>query len=90
MPDYIRRVRIDTEGPGFIYLQIASELREAIKRGDLLPGRPVPSIEQIRREHGFAVMTIRKAIKILADEGWVQIVPSKGTFVAPREEWPQG
>lgn len=73
-----------------VYLQIAGIIRDRIDKGRVTgresdksypPGTPVPSIERIRQETGCAVMTIRRAIKVLEDEGQVVIVPGKGTFV---------
>jgi DNA-binding GntR family transcriptional regulator len=44
----------------------------------------VPSITFLVQETGLAVGTIRKAIKVLADEGLVVTVPGRGSFVISR------
>jgi GntR family transcriptional regulator len=90
VPEHNRRVRVDHESPEPVYRQIADIIRGRIEEGQETgratetsypPGTAVPSIERIRQETGCAVLTIRKAIKLLADEGLVTIVPGKGTFV---------
>lgn len=90
MPRNNRRVRVDHDDPEPVYLQIADILRGRIEAGQYPPGSPVPSIERIRQETGVSVMTIRKGIGVLAREGWVRVVPGKGTFVSPQASWPQG
>jgi DNA-binding GntR family transcriptional regulator len=82
VPRHTRRVDLDHSGPEPVYRQIAAILRGRIERGQYQSGQPIPSIERIRQETGCSVETIRKAVRILAGEGAVRIVPGKGTFVA--------
>ncbi|HEV2934853.1 MAG TPA: GntR family transcriptional regulator [Streptosporangiaceae bacterium] len=42
----------------------------------------MPSIMELTEQTGLAVGTIRRAIRILVDEGAVYTVPGRGTFVA--------
>jgi DNA-binding GntR family transcriptional regulator len=79
-----RRVRVDHGSPEPVFLQIADIIRGRIESGRYTPGTAVPSIERIRQETGVSIMTIRKGMKVLADEGLVRIVPGKGTFVTER------
>lgn len=51
---------------------------------EIAPGEPVPSITFLVQETGLAVGTIRKAIKVLSDEGLVVTVPGRGSFVTER------
>ena len=90
MPGHNHRVDIDHTGPEPVYLQIADIIRGRITEGRYPPDAPVPSIERIRQETGLAVKTIRRGVGVLAAEGWVRIVPGKGTFVTPRAQWPEG
>jgi len=66
------------------YMQIARQLRERIDAGEIAPHGPLPSITRIQQETGLAVGTIRRAIAMLAGEGYVYIVPGRGTYAAPR------
>ena len=88
MPRHNRGVHVDHDAPEPVYLQIADIIRGRIVSGKYPPGALVPSIERIRQETGVSVMTIRKGIGALAAQGWVRIVPGKGTYVTPQDQWP--
>jgi len=36
-------------------------------------------------ETGLSVQTVRRAIAVLADEGWVVVVPGRGTYAAEKQ-----
>jgi GntR family transcriptional regulator len=74
-------VTVDHEGPVPVYLQIAAILREAIQRGDYAPGRPIPSETRLMQEHDVARLTARKAVRVLADEGLVEVIQGRGAYV---------
>jgi len=64
--------------------QIAGFLRARIVSGELGPGSPLPSIVSLSQEYGVATNTVRKALRVLRDEGLIESVPGYGTFVAAR------
>jgi DNA-binding transcriptional regulator YhcF (GntR family) len=64
------------------YRQIAEEIRDRIERGELGPGRPVPSARQITKDYGVALATATKVLATLRQEGLVTAVPGIGTVVA--------
>jgi GntR family transcriptional regulator len=70
------------------YLQVAAQLRDAIRAGTYPPRTRLPSIAQIRRETGIARNTARKTINVLAREGYVRVVEGWGSFVTEETEWP--
>ena len=74
---------IDRDGPTPVYVQLAAILRERIKAGELPPGRALPSETTLMQEHGLARETVRKAVRVLRDEGLVQIVQGRGVYVLP-------
>jgi len=76
------RVQIDHGGPDFPYEQLAAILRQRISSGECAPGDKLPTIAAIVEETGLSPMTIRRAFRVLADEGLVRVVPGRGTFVA--------
>jgi GntR family transcriptional regulator len=76
--------QIDHDGPVTPYRQLAEILRARIKRGDWAPDRPIASETQLEQQYGLARTTIRRSIKLLADEGVVYVVPRRGTYVAKR------
>ncbi|MEV5895467.1 GntR family transcriptional regulator [Nonomuraea fuscirosea] len=70
------------------YRHIADELRKRIRSGDLVPSKPLPSEVDLVREFRAARETVRRALTLLREEGWVYSIPHRGSFVAPVEQWP--
>lgn len=66
---------------------IAEMVRERIKRGDWKPGKRLPSHEDLANEFECSAHTVRRAIAILRDHGFVQVVPHKGTYVRQCDHW---
>jgi GntR family transcriptional regulator len=77
-------IRIDLRSREPSYLQLAAVLRDRIESGEIGPDEPLPSITFLVQETGLAVGTVRKAIKVLADEGLVVTVPGRGSYVTKR------
>jgi GntR family transcriptional regulator len=77
-------VSIDRDGPTPVYLQLAAILRARIEAGEIPPGRALPSETTLMGEYGLARETVRKAVRVLRDEGLVQIVQGRGAFVTER------
>ncbi|GAU66641.1 putative GntR family transcriptional regulator [Streptomyces sp. NBRC 110611] len=82
MSDYGPDDEIVHGGPVPVYVQIAGVLRARIQRGDWQPMRPLPGEQRLADEFGVARMTARKAVRVLADEGTVFVVPQRGAFVS--------
>jgi DNA-binding GntR family transcriptional regulator len=78
-PCYDPVMDIDPASPEHPYLQLAARLRERIRSGDITA--QLPSLNQLTRQTGLAVGTVRRAIDILAREQLVRKVPGRGTFV---------
>ncbi|MER6559887.1 GntR family transcriptional regulator [Streptomyces sp. NPDC001027] len=76
-------IEIDRESIVPMYVQLASALRERIRRGEIPVGRRIPSHHELEQETGGAVSrrTIKSAIEVLQAEGTVQGVQGKGVFV---------
>jgi len=77
-------IKIDLRSPEPSYLQLAAILRARIESGQIPPGGPLPSITYLVQETGLAVGTIRKAIKVLSDDGLVVTVPGRGSYAVDR------
>jgi GntR family transcriptional regulator len=75
------RLVIDLRSPEPSYQQLARQLRDRIRAGIYAPGGPLPSITYLTGETGLAVNTVRRAVALLADEGYVVTVPGRGTYV---------
>ncbi|MFG1707441.1 GntR family transcriptional regulator [Nonomuraea sp. M3C6] len=80
---------VDQLDPTPIYEQLAWIIREKIKSGDLEERQLVPSESSLQQEHGIARGSVRRAMELLREEGWVVTIQGRGTFVAPREKWPE-
>jgi DNA-binding GntR family transcriptional regulator len=61
--------------------QIAAILPDEIARGVYAPARPVPSETQLIQRFEVARLTARKAVRVLAGEGLVEVVPGRGAYV---------
>ncbi|WP_184945365.1 GntR family transcriptional regulator [Planomonospora venezuelensis] len=72
-----------------VYQQIAADIRSRILRGEFTPNRRVPSEKELIRQHGVAKATVRQAMEFLRSQGWVFTIPYRGTYVSPRDTWPQ-
>jgi DNA-binding GntR family transcriptional regulator len=76
-------IEIDRDNIVPMYVQLASALRERIRRGEIPVGRRIPSHHELEQETGGTVSrrTIKSAIEMLQAEGIVQGVQGKGVFV---------
>ena len=66
---------------GKAYEQIADELREAIRAGQLGPGDRLPAETDLAERHRRSVPTIREALRLLRDEGLIEKQHGRGNFV---------
>lgn len=69
-----------------VYRQLAGILRDQIRRGELVPDRPIPAESRLMQIYEVGRDTVRKAIALLREEGLVVPVQGRGTFVAARPE----
>lgn len=81
-------VTVDQLDPTPLYEQLAAILRARIRSGDLEPRQVLPSEAHLQQEHGVSRGTVRKAMALLGEEGWTVTVQGRGSFVAPRGQWP--
>jgi GntR family transcriptional regulator len=65
-----------------LYFQIRQSLLDRIRSEELKPGDAVPSEQAISAQFGVSRMTVRQALKSLADLGVIYSRRGKGTFVA--------
>lgn len=67
-----------------IYEQIKNQIKSAIMSGELMAGEALPSLRKLAKELRISVLTETRAYNELADEGLVENVQGKGTFVMER------
>ncbi|MZE76776.1 GntR family transcriptional regulator [Streptomyces xinghaiensis] len=63
------------------YLKIADELKSAIERGEYAPGDRLPGENVLAPRYGVAVMTARRALRVLTNQGLAESRKGAGFFV---------
>lgn len=66
------------------YVQVARDLREQIRTGQLRPGDQLPSMTQLRARYGVSNTVVRDALSELRRDGAVIGRQGKGVFVSER------
>lgn len=67
-----------------IYQQLVDGVKELIARGILEPGERMPTVREMAAELSLNPNTIAKAYQRLEQEGIIETMRSRGTFVADR------
>ena len=82
-------ISIDNNSPISIYQQIADQIKADISKKILNPGDKIPSEKWFVDTLNVARGTVRKAISLLVEEGTLEKVQGKGTFVTkPKISYP--
>ncbi|MEV0590951.1 winged helix-turn-helix domain-containing protein [Nonomuraea cavernae] len=71
-----------------LYQHIAGEVSEQIKAGEFRPRRPIPGEAAMVQHYDVARETVRRALALLREQGWIYTVPQRGSYVSPEERWP--
>ena len=69
-------------------VKVAASIRAAILSGELEPGQRLPSGPEMVEFFGVANMTVQKAIRTLADEGFVRTKSGSGVYVRDQASLP--
>jgi len=85
-PINVRNQRI----PGVPKQLLAAALKDRIVRGVYPEGSQIPSLTDMEKMTGVARGTIRAALSILAEQGYVKSVIGLGTYILPSEYWGKG
>jgi GntR family transcriptional regulator len=73
--------KIDPTGPVPPYKQIAEIIRERIVSGEYPKGARLPTESEMVETWEVARTTARRAIALLREEGLVDTVPQRGSYV---------
>lgn len=65
-----------------IYHIIVEDIKTKILNGELKSGDMVPSENQLSREYDTSRVTVRKALSVLINEGYIFTVQGKGNYVS--------
>ncbi len=64
-----------------LHYQLANELRNYIQSGMWNIGDLFPTDREIMEKYNVSATTVRRAVKQLVEEGWIERRPGKGTFI---------
>jgi Transcriptional regulators len=67
-----------------LYRRIYEELKEELKSSGLRPGERLPSEHELSRRFGVSRITSKRVLEMLKEEGLVERVPGKGTYLKER------
>ena len=62
--------------------RVVAHMRQLIVSGKLKPGARMPTHEALKRRCAAESPTIRAAMRILGDDGFIETLPRRGTYVA--------
>jgi GntR family transcriptional regulator of arabinose operon len=64
-----------------LYQKIYDDILEGLKSGKLAPGDKVMSEKELAHEYGVSRITSKKALEMLASDGYIKRMPGRGSFV---------
>lgn len=76
--DHKKMKKMDQRQPK--YFQLMTDLKEKMSKGEILPGDKLPSENELSAAYQISRQTVRKALSILENEGYIYAVHGKGTF----------
>lgn len=76
---YAALVTVDHDSAVPLYVQVATLLRGRIESGELTSR--LPSLKTISQDYEVSHITAEKAVQVLKDDGLVESVVGKGTYV---------
>ena len=65
-----------------IYEQIVEQIKNKVMHGELEENTALPSVRVLAKELKVSALTVKKAYDALEEEGFVNTVHGKGSFVA--------
>jgi len=81
--DTVMQIVIDIEDPNPPFAQLIEQIKQAVSRGQLRPGEPLPSIRQLANDLELNNKTVAKAYRLLERDSVIQSRGYRGTFVHP-------
>lgn len=77
------KIKYSSKDP--IYLQIKNQIRDAILNDQLDINEPLPSIRLLAKELKVSVITTKRAYDELENDGLINTVPGKGSFIKSQD-----
>ena len=77
--------RIEINSPGLRYVSIADDLIRQIESGEVQQGEKLPSQHEMAKQYGVSLTTLRSAVDLLEQRGFVRSAHGLGTFARAPE-----
>ena len=81
MTDAIPLTLVSAEPGQSRYAALAAALRARVVAGEWPPGSALPAEQTLAAEHGVALGTLRRALELMAEQGLIERIHGRGTFV---------
>src|SRR5262245_49098286 len=75
------RISIDVNDAVPVFAQLINQVREAVRRGELKPGAPLPPIRQLAADLQINPNTVAKAYRLLERDAVIETRGRSGSFV---------
>ena len=75
-------VDMNDPGPVYRYVRVADAIRSQMLSGHYQPGQQLRPQHELARDHGVAFTTLKKALDVLTEEGYVVRRVGKGTYAS--------
>ena len=75
------KISIDAVATEPVFSQLITQIREAVRIGELKPGMPLPAIRQLATDLQLNPNTVAKAYRLLERDAIVESKGVRGTFV---------
>jgi GntR family transcriptional regulator len=75
------QISIDERLAEPVFLQLCTQIREAVRTGELKPDTPLPSIRQLAAELQINPNTVAKAYRLLERDAVIETRGGKGSFI---------
>jgi DNA-binding transcriptional regulator YhcF (GntR family) len=79
------QISVDLSSTVPVRRQIVDQLRAFLVQGQLAPGMELPSVRKLAIDLGVHFNTVAESYRLLADEGWLEIVHGRAARVRDRE-----
>ena len=82
----LRLAAVDRNDPTFLHEQVAVEIRRAIADGEARPGDRIPQAKDLAAVLGVNTNTVLRALRVLRDQGLLEIGRGRAIRVAGTPE----
>ena len=76
-------ITIDIDSATPLFSQLVMQIKNAVERGQIKPGDPLPSIRQLANDLEMNNKTVAKAYRLLERDSVIETKGYRGTFIHP-------